>query len=54
MKLLIGILAIFLLYSIIAMIWQTIELRFYGKITPRLLDDVIALILATSLYFNFR
>jgi hypothetical protein len=53
-KILIGVLCIFLLYVIIAVVWQQAELKLYGKITPRKLDDVIAVILAISLYFNFK
>lgn len=32
--------------------WQFIELKFYNEVTPRAIDDVIAVILAVSLFFN--
>lgn len=51
-EVLVFLLGVFLLYSIIAVVWQQVELKFYGEITPRYLDDVIAIILAISLYFN--
>ena len=49
-----GILWIAIFYIIIALVWQMVEYKFYGKVSPRTIDDVIALILAVSLYFNFR
>jgi hypothetical protein len=42
------------IYIVIAVLWQIAELQFYGKVTPRLMDDVIAVILAISLYFNLK
>jgi len=54
LEILVGILAVFFLYILIAIVWQQVELKFYGKITPRKLDDIIAIILAISLYFNLK
>jgi uncharacterized membrane protein YjfL (UPF0719 family) len=44
---------IILLYFVIGVCWQIAELELYGKVTPRLTDDVVTVILAISLYFNF-
>lgn len=41
-----------LLYVAIAGIWTQTEKMIYGKVTPRIIDDIVALALATSLYFN--
>jgi hypothetical protein len=49
-----GILWIFLIYIVIAILWMIAEKIIYGVITPRILDDIVAIILATSLYFNFK
>ncbi|MFS0657507.1 hypothetical protein AB1L07_02615 [Niallia alba] len=51
-NILLNLLAIFLLYMIISVFWQFIELKFYNEVTPRAIDDVIAVILAVSLFFN--
>lgn len=47
------ILWIFLIYLLISYTWYFSEIIFYGETTPRLIDDVIAIILAVSLYLNF-
>jgi biotin transporter BioY len=52
LEILVFLFGVSVLYTIIAIIWQQAELRFYGEITPRLLDDFIAIVLAISLYFN--
>lgn len=44
---------IILLYIGISIVWQLAEKIIYRKVTPRILDDWVALILAISLYFNF-
>jgi TM2 domain-containing membrane protein YozV len=49
-----SVLWIFLIYLFIAALWTLAESLFYGKITPRRIDDVVAIILAISLYFNIR
>lgn len=41
-----------LFYVCIAGVWQRLEKLIYKEITPRILDDAIAIVLATSLYFN--
>ena len=41
-----------LMYIAITGIWIQAEKMIYGKSTPRLLNDIIALALATSLYLN--
>jgi hypothetical protein len=53
-KLLMGILWIFLIYAIISVLWMIAEKIIYGVLTPRILDDIVAMILAISLYFNIR
>lgn len=53
LELLVNLLGVFFLYAIISVIWQQLELKIYGKITPRILDDIVAVVLAISLYFNF-
>jgi hypothetical protein len=42
------------MYIIIAWIWQMAEKFFYGQVTPRTIDDVVAIILAISLYCNLK
>jgi hypothetical protein len=41
-----------LIYVVIAGLWMQLEKLIYKEVTPRMLDDFIALALATSLYFN--
>ena len=45
---------IILLYLIVGSLWALAEKLIYGQITPRILDDVICLILVISLYFNLK
>jgi hypothetical protein len=45
---------VLLIYLIIAVLWQFAEKIFYGHVTPRFIDDVVALILAISLYINLK
>jgi hypothetical protein len=49
-----GILAIYILFILIAFIWQIGEKEMYGEITHRRIDDIVALILAISIYFNIK
>jgi hypothetical protein len=49
-----GILGIYILFILIAAVWQIAEKEIYGQITPRRIDDIVALILAISLYFNIK
>lgn len=42
------------LYLLIGLIWAGAEKLFYGVSTPRLIDDVVAIILAVVLYISFR
>lgn len=43
---------IVLIYVTIAGIWVRLEKSIYKEVTPRILDDFIALALAISIYFN--
>jgi hypothetical protein len=45
---------VFGLYIIIATIWGIAEKAIYGQVTPRVLDSLVALALAISLYNNFN
>jgi hypothetical protein len=45
---------VFLIYLAISVLWMLAESVFYGRITARKIDDVIAIILAISLYFNIK
>lgn len=47
------ILWIFLLYLIIGVTWQIAEKLIYKKVTPRIIDDFIAVALAILLYLTF-
>lgn len=47
-----AILYIVLIYLGISLIWCAAEKVVYGKVTPRILDDIVAIVLAISLYFN--
>lgn len=49
-----GILAIYILFILIAAVWQIGEKELYGVITPRSIDNIVALILAISIYFNIK
>ena len=42
------------LYLLIGFVWVGAEKLFYGVRTPRLIDDVVAIILAVALYISFR
>jgi hypothetical protein len=49
-----GILCVYILYIIITAIWIIAEKEIYGQITSRIIDDIVAIILAISLYFNMK
>jgi hypothetical protein len=49
-----SIIAIYILFILIAVIWQIGEKEMYGEITYRRIDDIVALILAVSIYFNIK
>lgn len=38
----------------VLLLWQTLELIIYGVVTPRRVDNIIGIILAISLYNNFK
>ena len=40
--------------TIVTVVWQTIELKINGKITPNDVDSIIGVILTCSLYLNFK
>lgn len=52
MNLIWSVISVVILYIIIALLWQVAEKVFYGVITHRGIDDVIAIILAMSIYLN--
>jgi hypothetical protein len=52
MNFLLAFFQVIFLYIVIAIAWMAAEKVFYGKRTPRLLDDIVAIILAVSIYFN--
>jgi hypothetical protein len=41
-------------YLIIAFLWKVAEFALYGKSSPRIVDDIVAIVLAISLYYNFN
>lgn len=43
-----------LLYVSIEGLWTLGERLIYKKATPRIIDTVVAILLAVSLYFNFN
>ncbi|WP_179280999.1 hypothetical protein [Paenibacillus sp. XY044] len=51
---LLDVIGVVVLYLVISLIWMAAEKLIYGQITPRFIDDVVALVLAVSLYFNFK
>lgn len=53
-KLFISAINILLLYIMIGALWIIAEKLIYGQITPRVIDDIVALILATSLHINIK
>lgn len=42
------------MYIIVSGLWVLGEKLMYGEVTPRGIDDIVALVLAVSLYFNFK
>lgn len=49
-----NLLIIFFIYLVIGWIWRRAEIAMYGKVTPRALDDIIAIALSISLFLNFK
>jgi hypothetical protein len=49
-----GCLAIYIIFILIAVVWQIGEKEMYGEITHRRIDDIVALILAISIYLNIK
>ncbi|GEM02515.1 hypothetical protein SAMN05421839_10623 [Halolactibacillus halophilus] len=45
---------ILILYIIVTIAWMLLEKIIYGQTQPRLVDDVIAIVLSISLYYNFN
>jgi len=43
-----------LIYVIITMVWQLLEIFIYGKIETRNVDTIIAIFLAFSIYMNVK
>lgn len=41
------------IYLIISTVWAVAEKVLYGKAVPKKIDDVVAMILAVSLFYNF-
>jgi cytochrome bd-type quinol oxidase subunit 1 len=52
--LLIDLLCIMAIYAVIAALWMFGEVIFYGQITPRRIDDIVAIILAISIFMNIK
>ncbi|MCC3687466.1 hypothetical protein LLR47_19880 [Bacillus cereus] len=48
----IKILVFILIYMVIGFAWNFAEKIFYGKSTPKLIDDIVAIILTISIYNN--
>ncbi|WP_010497809.1 hypothetical protein [Paenibacillus elgii] len=42
------------IYLVIGVLWMAAEKMFYGQVTSRAIDDVVALVLAISLYINIK
>ena len=47
-------LLIFFLYLAISLAWQLGEWLLYRKITPKIIDDIVAVVLAVSIFHNLR
>ncbi|MBG9765897.1 hypothetical protein J2W97_001271 [Paenibacillus jamilae] len=43
---------VLVIYCVIGLLWTIAEKIFYGTITPRTIDDIVAFILACSIYLN--
>ncbi len=43
---------VLVIYCVIGLLWTIAEKMFYGTITPRTIDDIVAFILACSIYLN--
>lgn len=46
------VLTFLVVYLLVGIIWQFMELTFYGEVQPRVVDDIIALILTASITLN--
>ncbi|NHC21010.1 hypothetical protein G6554_22575 [Bacillus sp. MM2020_4] len=51
-KMLQAIFWVMLIFLVVGGIWSLVEKLIYGQITPRILDDIICLVLSISLYYN--
>jgi hypothetical protein len=49
-----NIIAIGVIWIVIRLLWQIVESKIYSEITERKMDDVIAALLAVSIFFNFN
>lgn len=54
LDILIKIFSVFIIYVVVTLLWQGAEMLFYGKVTPKFIDDIVALILALSIYINIK
>jgi hypothetical protein len=48
------IISVFVIYLIISFIWRSVEVLTYKEITPRIIDDIVAIILSISLLYNLK
>lgn len=47
-----AVIIILILYFIIGFLWATAERLIYGEVRPSRIDDVVAAMLAISIYYN--
>jgi hypothetical protein len=48
----IKILVFILIYVLVVFSWNVVEKVLHGKVTPKTIDDVVALVLTISIYNN--
>lgn len=42
------------LSAVVAILWELLELFFYGELQPRIVDDIMGGFLIVSLYYNLK
>jgi uncharacterized membrane protein YccC len=42
------------IYTAIGVLWALVEYMIYGRVEPRIIDTIVGVVLAISLYNNFN
>lgn len=49
-----GVIHIWMILLTVGFAWALLEILFYGEVHPRLTDDCVAIVLASSIYLNIK